>query len=76
MRDLPVAGSVRWMLTKCPECGSQMELIETSFTPSSRPGQGRDGGTLGMRSECVNPDCPGNESNLAPRSDESGPGGS
>jgi hypothetical protein len=48
----------------CPECGDQMQLLETGVVV--RPGQPDFHGLI---YSCVNPDCPGKDSDLAPLAD-------
>lgn len=57
----------------CPDCGTQMVFAGSTFTPSTRPGGlDKNRGTIGIQQACPNPDCPGNESDLAKAVDPDG----
>lgn len=65
--DLPVAGSVLWMseadqdTPPCPSCGEPMQPAQTA----------PDGPHFSPAWNCLNPDCPDNESDdLTPMSED------
>lgn len=55
------------MKTRCPECGTKLELVEGGLTPGeSRAPHGQKAPDfLHLAAACPNPDCPGNDSDMA-----------
>lgn len=55
----------------CPDCGSELQVLG-EFKPE-RPLDGEvHAGRVRLATRCPNPDCPGNESDLAPAANSDG----
>lgn len=56
------------MQSTCQECGTALQLAETSVTFSgggARTEEERNHGRMSFKGVCPNPDCPTNDSDLA-----------